>query len=378
MPMPASILSASVKPLRKTKHAVAMLASACLWLVVQPVFAEELADVTRLLRVGKSSEAMVKIDAFLERQPRDMQMRFVKGVVLTEQGKTAEAITVFTKLTEDHPDLPEPYNNLAVLFAASGQYEKARAALDMAIRTNPSYATAYENLGDVHAKLASQAYDKALQLDSSNANAKSKLTLLRTLTVNVAGKDGAKPTAAAAPVVTAAAAPKPAPVVVARVDAKPEVKVKPKPEPKPMVKPEPKIEAKAVAKAEPKPEPKVEPKPVAGKGESDEVLAVVNDWADAWSAQDMKRYLGHYGQNFDTPKGESRAAWAAERNARIVGKGRISVKVESPQVTVDGSTATVKFRQLYASDRLQADSRKTLTMVKQGGKWQIKQERTGS
>jgi ketosteroid isomerase-like protein len=167
-------------------------------------------------------------------------------------------------------------------------------------------------------------------------------------------------------------------VVVARVDAKPEVKVEPKPEPKPMVKPEPKIEAKAVAKAEPKPEPKVEPKPVAGKGESDEVLAVVNDWADAWSAQDMKRYLGHYGQNFDTPKGESRAAWAAERNARIAGKGRISVKVESPQVTVDGSTATVKFRQLYASDRLQADSRKTLTMVKQGGKWQIKQERTGS
>ena len=357
------------------------------------------------MRAGQSSEALAKVDAFLAKNPRDMQMRFIKGVVLTEQGKTTEAITIFTKLTEDHPDLPEPYNNLAVLFAASGQYDKARAALDMAIRTNPSYATAYENLGDVHAKLASQAYDKALQLDSGNVNAKSKLTLLRTLggsnTKDVAAKPGATkgavtpapvPAAAPAPVVVARVdPPKPEPKVeakpVAKVEAKPEPKpvarVEPKPEVKPEPKPEPKpitvakVESKPEAKPVAKPEPKVEAKPAAGAGENNEVLAVVNDWADSWSAQDVKRYLGHYGNDFETPKGISRKAWADERTARIAGKGRINVRVDAPQVSVNGNVATVKFRQVYASDRLQADSRKTLVLNKQGGKWQIKQERTG-
>ncbi len=130
-------------------------------LLVAPAFADDMADVTKLLRAGQLIEALSKADAYLGRNPQDAQMRFLKGVILTEQGKSAESIAIFTKLTQDFPDLPEPYNNLAVLFASSGQYEKARAALDMAIRTNPSYATAYENLGDVHAKLASQAYDKA-------------------------------------------------------------------------------------------------------------------------------------------------------------------------------------------------------------------------
>ncbi len=59
---------------------------------------------------------------------------------------------MFTKLSEDYPELPEPYNNLAVLYAQQKQYDKARTALEMAIRTHPSYAIAYENLGDIYAK----------------------------------------------------------------------------------------------------------------------------------------------------------------------------------------------------------------------------------
>ena len=79
----------------------------------------------------------------------------MKGLILTEQGKPADAIKIFTGLTEDYPELPEPYNNLAVLYASQGQYDKARTALEMSIRTHPSYATAHENLGDIYAKMAS-------------------------------------------------------------------------------------------------------------------------------------------------------------------------------------------------------------------------------
>jgi tetratricopeptide (TPR) repeat protein len=66
-----------------------------------------------------------------------------------------------------------------VLYAANGQYDKARTTLDMAIRTNPTYATALENLGDIYAKLASQAYDKALQIDPGSNVPQPKLTLVR-------------------------------------------------------------------------------------------------------------------------------------------------------------------------------------------------------
>jgi len=91
----------------------------------------------------------------------------------------------------------------------------------------------------------------------------------------------------------------------------------------------------------------------------------------------MKSYLGHYGSDFQPPGGGSRKAWEEERRQRIVGKGRINVRIESPQVTVNGNTATVKFRQVYISDQLTATTRKTLVMNKQGGRWQIRQEQTG-
>jgi ketosteroid isomerase-like protein len=77
------------------------------------------------------------------------------------------------------------------------------------------------------------------------------------------------------------------------------------------------------------------------------------------------------------PNGQARKAWEEERRSRIAGKGRINVKIESPQVSVNGNTATVKFRQVYLSDQLTANTRKTLVLSKQAGKWKIKQESTG-
>jgi len=340
-------------------------------LLTSPVFADDSADVTKLLKAGKYAEAIAKADAALVQRPRDPQLRFLKGVILTEQNKPSEAITIFTKLTEEFPDLPEPYNNLAVLYASSAQYEKARAALDMAIRTNPSYATAYENLGDVHAKLASQAYDKALQLDSGNNAAKSKLTLLRSM-------GSSSSVASARPVAAPSPAPAPATVPpVARQTVTPAAPAARTPIPVQAAVPTP----ATVQVAVPKPEPaKLESKPVkpARNEDSEDVLNVVQAWAKAWSAQDVKAYLSYYGNDFQVPGGLSRKAWAEEREQRIEGKGSINVKVESPRVSVSGSTATVKFRQIYVSDRLKADSHKTLVLTKQGAKWQIKQERSGS
>ena len=141
--------------------------------------ADDYADVSQLVRAGKPAEALAKADAYLAGKPRDPQMRFLKGVIQSETGKPAEAITTLTALTQDFPELPEPYNNLAVLYAGQNQYDKARTALEMAVRLNPSYATAHENLGDVYAKLASQSYAKSLQLEGNNPPALHKVAALR-------------------------------------------------------------------------------------------------------------------------------------------------------------------------------------------------------
>lgn len=423
---------------------------------IAPARADEMADVSKLAKAGKFVEALSKTNEYLSKHPSDPQMRFMKGVLLTEQNKSEEAIAVFTKLTEDYKDLPEPYNNLAVLYAANGQYDKARVALEKAIRTNPSYMTAYENLGDVYGKMASQAYDKALALGSNNAPpAKSKLTLLRNFSSSTGAKfaapESAAPASAPAPqqVAQAAApraaagnaapplisqipadtgkptslqripalsvtppAPTPAPAVKVAAAPPPPVAAKPAaPAPAPTPVPvKPAAPAPVLAKVEPpKPAPapapvkaapvvlaqvepvkpaKVEPpkpaKPEPEKAakpdtsERDAVLAQVHGWAKAWTSQNVDSYLGYYSQEFEPPKGLSRKAWADERRARIEGKGRIHVEVGGPEVVVNGNTAKVTFRQTYESDRLTARSRKTLVLVKNGGKWQIKQEASGS
>jgi Flp pilus assembly protein TadD len=147
---------------------------------------DEYTKVSKLVSAKQLNEALVKADEYLASKPKDPQMRFIKGVVLTEMGQSADAMRLFTTLTQDYPELPEPYNNLAVLYAADDQFEQARIALEMAIRTNPSYATAHENMGDVYLKLASQSYSKALQLEPNKTTVQPKLALIRTLFGTVA------------------------------------------------------------------------------------------------------------------------------------------------------------------------------------------------
>src|SRR6185295_648214 len=179
--------------------------AACM-LLASAARADDLQDASRMLKAGQHQQALERVNKVLAAKPRDPQARFLKGLIFTDQGNTKDAIEIFTKLTQDYPELPEPYNNLAVIYAAQGQYDKARVALEQSIRTHPSYATAYENLGDVYAKLASQAYDKALQIDSTNKGAQNKLSLTRELV----GRPGSA-VVAAAPAPKEAAKPEPAP-----------------------------------------------------------------------------------------------------------------------------------------------------------------------
>jgi tetratricopeptide (TPR) repeat protein len=348
-------------PLASTCLAVCLLTSGM-------AFADDYSDVNRLLRAGQVAEANAKADQFLATKPRDAQMRFLKGVILTEQNKPNDAIAAFTKLTEDYPELPEPYNNLAVLYAGQSQFDKARAALEMAIRTNPSYATAHENLGDVYAKLASQAYSKALQLDNTNTGVQPKLSLIRDL---FAPGKGGKPVAVAAATPAPTPTPTPAPAPAA---AKP-----------PVAAPPAAATPAAPPAATPAPPPVAAKPPVAAPaapaasaaGEEGDIRAAVNAWAEAWSRKDVKSYLGAYGKEFDPPGSASRSKWEEDRRVRIVGKSRISVKLSNIAITTNGNKATAKFRQDYNADALSISSSKVLELQKSGDRWMIVRESSG-
>ncbi|TMG92644.1 MAG: tetratricopeptide repeat protein [Betaproteobacteria bacterium] len=146
-----------------------------------PGLTPELAEVARLIHEGQYAPALVKIDAVLATDAKNPQARFLKGVVQTDETKTEAAIATFQALTEDYPELPEPYNNLAVIWAQRGEYDKARRALELALATRPDYAIAHENLGDIYARLASAEYDQAVVLDKTNRSAQTKLALVREL-----------------------------------------------------------------------------------------------------------------------------------------------------------------------------------------------------
>ena len=286
------------------------------------VHADDYAEVTQLLKVGKAVEALAKVNQRLATAPRDPQLRFLRGVAQTDSGQQADAIATFTQLTQEYPELPEPYNNLAVLYAGQNQLDKARTALEMAIRTNPAYAVAHENLGDIYARLASQAYGKALQLNANSAaSLQPKLALIRQMLSadTAAGKQA-----------RAASSRAPAPAPVAAIDAPTQA-----------------------------------------------VVAAVQAWAGAWAAKDLAAYLASYDPSFAPSGRQTRAAWEKERKARIQGNAKIDVQVSDIVVAIQGDKATARFRQAYSTDSsASVSSRKTLKLLNRGGRWAIVGETT--
>ena len=132
-------------------------------------------------RGGERQQALLRLAQALAARPTDASLRFLQGVLLSESGRPTEAVPVFERMTEDFPDLPEPYNNLAVLQAAAGQLDRARALLETALRLDPSYRTAHENLGDVFVRLAQRAYEAAAASPQAEPALKTKLRLARDL-----------------------------------------------------------------------------------------------------------------------------------------------------------------------------------------------------
>ncbi|RKZ48599.1 MAG: hypothetical protein DRQ48_02415 [Gammaproteobacteria bacterium] len=311
-------------------------------------------EIQRMIQQGSFKKALVLAEEQLAINPDETQTLFLKGLILARMDRLKESAAVFIRLTEEHPELPEPYNNLAVVYAASGDYDKAEAALRQAINTHPSYATAHENLGDIYAKMASQAYNNALKLDSNNQETKEKLSMISDLIttpeqVAVARKTEVK---------------RPDPESVAQNKSKPAVKSE-------------KIELKSEpiqAKIEPEPKVMLEPsfdKEAARK----EVITAVNLWANAWSAKDVENYVNSYSTKFVPPNKLSRSRWQEQRRVRLTKPRYIKVKLDNIMIEIlRQDLALVGFVQTYQSDNYKDQVNKQLLLNKVDGVWLISKE----
>ena len=122
-------------------------------------------EVQRLIGTAQFDQALVLVDGWLQNQPRDPQMRLHKAAIQSQTQQTGAALDTLNAITQDFPELPEPYNNLAVLHAQAGDLQQARVALEMALRIHPTYRIALRNLGDVYVQLALQVYQQAQQTE---------------------------------------------------------------------------------------------------------------------------------------------------------------------------------------------------------------------
>ena len=353
---------------RRITAATAACITACITVLLAGMSSVALGDendeVAKLYQQGNLGKALEQADAYLATKPKDAQMRFNKALILTEQKKTVDAIRIFSSLTEDYPDLPEPYNNLAVLYASQGQYDKAKGALEAAIRTHPSYSTAHENLGDIYAKMASQAYGKALQLDNRNSGAQTKLAMIKDLFASRSAKIQNVATA-------------PAPSAPPR-ESEANTASKTSGKTAAVEKTDPKVEqAEKSAPEKTVTAEKTVPEAQAVPDGSTEVIKTVNAWAKAWSEKDISAYLAFYATEFRAP-GMSRAAWEKSRRERITKPKSIQVAVVNPKISfIDDTHARISFKQSYHSDAIKSNTQKTLEMTKTGDKWLINQEHVG-
>lgn len=351
----------------------ALLSAWLLCAATAPVWAaDNAADTIRqAIQAGNLEQAEKLVRQERQRAPDDIQLRFLDGLIKAQTSQADKSIEIFRKLSEEQPNLPEPLNNLGVLYASKGQYEEAKAAFEKALKTNPSYAAANKNLSDIYAQLAKKSYARALQVDEKTKAVPIQFTLLGAMGMSKpeAPGLGVKP-------MTAITATAPVPGLTLNAPKAPEKPLAVAP----VVPPAAKLPAERSNPVTKAPAPLAKPEPTARvataeKADTRAIEAALQAWAQGWSNKNVDQYLGAYSASFDTPKGLSRKEWEAERRVRIAGRKYIRVKLLDLKIETKGNQATASFKQKYESDNINTLSGKTLFLIKQGDRWQIAREK---
>ena len=346
----------------------------------------ELMRIEALSQAGNHRGAMSAINSFLANNPDSLEGQLTKSLVLNKMGQHKEAEALLKTSIRNNPNSPELYNNLAVLYAEQGNHGKAIETLLKAFSTHPTYAQVHQNLRELYATVASQAYNRALDIKDETETP--NLVMLRRAADSTPKPLNYEPAAVAmqpAQVATApkttvatAAVVKPAPVAKPEVIKQPAAPVKPVTTVEPAVvevtKPVTKTPVNTVTAAPtktqaPKPDTALEVQRIR------EAIAAVRSWASAWEQQNVDGYLDAYADGYRPGNGLSHQAWRAQRKQRLNKPSFIKVELSAVTARIEGdSTAVVSFNQAYRSNTYRDNTRKQITLKQSPTGWKIIKE----
>ena len=133
------------------------------------------AQIEKLLNSGKAAQALELADLGIRKNERSPQLRFMRAVALENLTRSEEAVRELKQLIIDYPEIPEPYNNLAAILAAQGNLDRAQSLVERSLALRPSFALAYDNLGQIYLAKARNAFDSALANAPGNRTIEKKL-----------------------------------------------------------------------------------------------------------------------------------------------------------------------------------------------------------
>ncbi|WP_428035312.1 L,D-transpeptidase Cds6 family protein [Amphritea sp.] len=363
------------------------------------LLASELKQAKKLQSKGDLKGAFNRVNDYLVSNPKDPNGWLLYGISLINQNKLDEAADIFSKLIHLYPDSPEPYNNLAVVYARKGDNEKAVDTLLKAFETHPSYAQVQTNLKAVYATLATQAYNRALNLDNGNKTPRADLGVLDQVYQPVAPQTmlaAATPVATLPPQTVAAAE-----VAVATPPGTSDQLVIEERDQSTGIVPSPQDTAPAAEShttdlaandkepaaentdvaAETTKAEVAEVKPAAGpvlnEAVKAEILKVITNWAASWAAKDVPAYLDFYTEEYTPGADITHKQWVWGRQVRLNKPAFIKVDISDISLAEagDGKVRSV-FLQKYQSDTYQDEVYKTLTLTQENGHWKISTETT--
>ena len=286
------------------------------------------------------------------------------GSKLLGQEDLAGAEKVFSKLVEAYPNHPQPYNNLAAVLAARGDFANARVQLERALATDDNYAVVYRNLGTLYAEMARDSYGKALQLETGG----------QPIQLEIFTATGAK-----GQLIEGVASVKP-PVLVKGDDAPRQESSAASPAPQTAAGSTPSVPTSIPAANLPT-APVATEQPASSSEipikDAETAESFLRRWATAWSAKDVDAYLAFYSAEFTPANGRGREAWVEGRRGRIAGPDTILVSLSNfSLVSQAGGVAQVELTQDYQSDRYADRTRKQFALRQKGVSWEILRERS--
>ncbi len=281
-------------------------------LTASPAFAAvSLQQLQQLIAEQRYDAAAASGEQLLQQNSRHARARFLTAYAYQMQRKHNQAEAHYQALIEQDPTLPEPRNNLAMIYLSRGNYDRASQILVDAINTHPSYATAYENLSQIYKGIASEAYRRAV----SESNEPAKYTHEIKLTA-ITRLDTVSPALAAA-------------------------------------------------------EDSGEPGAIEFANQETMLIERVRSWAEAWSNKDFAAYVEFYSAQHSA-KFDSHEQWLQYRRERILRPGEIRVEVSDIQVKWRSDTrAIIDFKQAFDSPGYSDRVVKRLGFDRVGSQWKI-------